>query len=135
MIQEALEHHPEPLHISIDWEDQIAPQHRPVADWWHLVLGDTRDPQTFQKVAYIAELRRAGVIFIDTDHNYDQMKAELGLWGPLADEQTVWLFHDTWMYGPPNVEMTRAIVEYAAANGWVYDDYRKDSHGLGRMRK
>lgn len=135
MFQEALETHHSPLHISVDWEDLISPEHRPTVPWWHLVRGDTSDPRTAIDVIRICAPRNPGVIFIDTDHNYAQMKAELLVWGPLADDSTVWLFHDVMMYGPENVEMVRAIKEYAAANGWTYDVPRLDSHGLGRMRR
>lgn len=133
MIQEGLENHANPLHISVDWEEHSQLK-RPTVPWWHLVKGDSRDSGTQAQVMAIAN-RYPGMIFIDTDHNYDQMKAELALWGRIATDQTVWLFHDTWMYGPPNVEMVRAITEYAEANNWTYEDYRQDSHGLGRMRR
>jgi hypothetical protein len=134
MIQEGLEYHPDPLHISVDWDDQLT-AHRPKVPWWYLVVGDTRDMQTLVEALIISGDRDPGVIFIDTDHNYDQMKAELELWGSLATKETVWLFHDTHLYGTPNVEMTRAIKEYAESHDWIYDDWRQDSHGLGRMRQ
>lgn len=133
MIQEGLENHGDPLHISVDWQDII--ETKPTTPWWHLVIGDSRSEMTMQAVRAVSGARRPGVIFIDTDHNYDQMRAELALWGNLAYDGTVWLFHDTYMYGPPNVDMNTAIMQYAARNGWTYDDYRQDSHGLGRMRR
>jgi hypothetical protein len=75
------------------------------------------------------------VIFIDTDHNYQQMYTELRLWSQIAGGKTVWLFHDTWMYGPHNVDMVRAITEFADIYGYEYADLRTDSHGLGKMWK
>jgi hypothetical protein len=135
MIQDALADHPNPLHISVDWQDVIAPEHRPKTPWWHLVLGDTREDSTFFKVLHIASPRRPGVIFIDTDHNYKQMQTELALWSAIANDKTVYLMHDTWMYGPENVEMNQAIKEYASAFGMQYADLRTDSHGLGKMWK
>ncbi len=135
MIQEGLENHPKPLHVSVDW-DILAHLQRPTVPWWHLVAGDSRSAATYRAVMAIGEgMRYPGVIFIDTDHNYEQMKAELALWNNMAGRDTTWLFHDTWMYGPHNVEMCRAITEFAEANGWTYDDWRQDSHGLGRMRR
>lgn len=137
MFQEALEEHPNPLHISVEGElewlsrpDVVVPK----SAYWRLVCGDSRDESTLLKVVQHADGRHPGVIFIDTDHNYDQMQAELRLWGKIADHQTTWLMHDTWMFGPEHVEMNRAIKEYAAEFGWVYDDLRTDSHGLGRLR-
>lgn len=136
MIQDALEDHPSPLHVSVDWdESNLAPENRPTVDWWHFVKGDTRLAATANCVKQILGTRKAGVIFVDTDHNAVQVKIELELWSQFADDSTVWLFHDTAMYGVPNVEMVRAITEYADANGWRYDEPRTDSHGLGRMRR
>jgi hypothetical protein len=134
MIQEGLAEHPRPLHISVDWQDWLPPENRPSTPWWHLVLGDSRSRDTLFKVMTLAGGRRAGLIFIDTDHNYAQMKAELELWGYLAGRETMWLGHDSHMYGVWNADMMRAVIEYAEREGWVYDDYRQDSHGLWRMR-
>jgi hypothetical protein len=63
------------------------------------------------------------------------MRVELALWGHMAVDETVWLFHDTHLNGTPNTDMVRAVTEYAEANGWTYDDFRNYSHGLGRMRR
>lgn len=135
MIQEGLEEHTNPLHVSVDWEDRLSDDDKPKNPWWHMVIGDSREFSTLEKVLITSQERRPGLIFIDTDHNYNQMKAELELWGQIATDDTVWLFHDTWMYGPPNIEMVSTIINYAEVNGWKYDDLRTDSHGLGRMRK
>ncbi len=97
------------------------------------MLGDSRAPHTRDRVLDIAGWRRPGLIFIDTDHTYDQMRDELALWHHIAGYDTVWLMHDTHMGGNYNL-MTDAIKDFAAANGWVYDDFRTEAHGLGRMR-
>lgn len=137
MIQDALELHPTPLHISVDWEDLIAREHRPVAPWWRLVIGDSRSSETLTHVQSLVgtSARRAGLIFIDTDHNYQQMSAELALWNALADDSTIWLGHDSWMFGVWNADMMRAVTEFADQYGWTYDDLRQDSHGLWRLSK
>ena len=135
IIQDELALHATPLHVSVDWSDQIAPEHRPAVKWWHFVKGDTREMSTLVKVHEVPVPHAAGVIFIDTDHNYEQMKAELALWKVLANDKTIWLFHDTQLWGKHNADMCRAIDEFAAAEGWQYDDLRTDSHGLGRLRR
>ncbi len=131
-IQEGLVGAREPLHISVDHQDYM--EIKPDVPWWHLVMGDSRQIATYVDVARIARGRIAGLIFIDTDHNYEQMSRELPIWALAAEHgTTTWLFHDTWMHGECN-HMNDAIKEFAAANGWTYEDWRTDAHGLGRMR-
>lgn len=136
-IQRGLGWHRDPLHVSVDQnEDQVKHmRYVPVVGWWSYVCGDSRSLETLEKVKSVAGGRKAGLIFIDTDHVYEQMAAELPVWAEMADEDTVWLFHDTWMFGCWNEGMCKAIVEFAQANGWEFEDYRKETHGLGRMRK
>jgi len=135
-IQQGLEQYFEPLHVSVDHQDYMT--WKPDVDWWKLVIGDSRDPFTAQRVAIIMAKslvnRYAGLIFIDTDHTPGQITKELELWNPFAGNETVWLFHDTYMNGIYN-PMTDAIKEWAEENGWIYEDVSKESHGLGRMRK
>src|SRR5215510_6625435 len=87
-IQEGLlDHHPYPIHISVDHQDYMQWKPSKMAEW-QLVIGDSRDPETKAKV-YNAFYRWGislrdyglGLIFIDTDHTYEQMKAELAVWG------------------------------------------------------
>jgi cephalosporin hydroxylase len=136
-IQEGLASHPDPLHVSVDYQDRMVV--KPEVPWWHLVIGDSRSPETVNGVLWKASLpdgcRLPGLIFIDTDHDYDQMRPELATWSPLATPETVWLFHDTWMFGVRNESMIRAIEEFAKPNGWRYEDFRAVPHGLGRMTK
>jgi hypothetical protein len=131
-IQQGLVGNADPLHISVDIEDRMTWE--PDVPWWHKIIADDRLPETRDRAAAIAGNRKAGVIYIDTVHGYDQMKAELELWSVLADDQTEFLFHDTWEYGSYNVRMNIAIIEFASATGREFIDWRQDMHGLGRMR-
>jgi hypothetical protein len=130
-IQRGLEHHPDPLHISVDIDDRMT--WKPNVPWWHHVIGDDLRYATLRKVIDIGPLRYPGLIFIDTIHSYEHMQAELNLWSTLATQETVWLFHDTWSCKG----MTAAIESFAQLHGWKYEDYRKDTGvyqcGLGRM--
>jgi len=132
-IHEGLAGHPNPLHISVDHQDYMAV--KPEVPWWHLVIGDSREFSTLVNAVLISHPRMPGLIFVDTDHVYDQMLAEVALWSRLATDETVWLFHDTHMFGVRNDEMIRAIEEFATENGWVWEDWKTEPHGLGRMRK
>ncbi len=119
----------EPLFISVDHQDYM--QFKPTVSWWHLVIGDSRSTFTADAVEHILT-DRPDIIFIDTDHTPEQIKMELEVWRPLAKLTTVWLFHDTYMMGKYN-PMTDAIKEFAAKNGWQYEDVFTEAHGLGRM--
>ena len=120
------------LHVSVDINLYQPCYERPEVDWWWKVTGDSRDPRTLLKVQGIVGGLRADVIFIDTHHTYEVMKAELALWPAMANDRTIWLFHDTWMLGAYNT-MTDGIKEYAQSAGLVYEDLSVDSHGLGYM--
>ncbi|MFA5352618.1 MAG: class I SAM-dependent methyltransferase [Thermodesulfovibrionales bacterium] len=125
------------LHISIDINSEHPAYDRPTEPYWYKVSGDSRSQEAFNKVLdtvanYSLGDRTPDIIFIDTDHTYEQMQLELELWDRLAGPNTIWLFHDTWMGGPYN-HMTDAIKEFAAAHGLVYKDLSKASHGLGWM--
>lgn len=100
---------------------------------WRFVQGDTRERSTLDAVVAIST-PVFDVIFIDTEHTYDQMQAELALWGEVSCADTTWVFHDTWMHGRYN-HMTDAIKIYAAEHQLRYMDYSKECHGLGLMFK
>lgn len=123
----------DPLHISVDIDDRMI--WWPPVPWWRIIVGDDLLQETFDRVVNLCGSRQPGLIFIDTIHSYAHMQAELKLWSPLAAADTVWLFHDTWTCRG----MTQAIQEFAASNGWAYEDYRRDTGvyqcGLGRMVK
>jgi cephalosporin hydroxylase len=102
--------------------------------WEHYILGDSREQSTVEKVKKIIGDRPADLIMIDTIHEYDFLKQELKMWQEFADKNTVWLFHDTWMFGAYN-HMTDAIKEFAAESGiWEYVDITQETHGLGMLR-
>ncbi|MFA6992853.1 MAG: class I SAM-dependent methyltransferase, partial [Candidatus Gracilibacteria bacterium] len=115
--------------------------------WQHYLLGDSREQSTVDKCRKIlceihqsAESfpypyeKKADLIFIDTVHEYDFLKIELNIWKQLAHEKTVWLFHDTWMFGFYN-HMTDAIKEFAEESGiWEYVDITQEAHGLGMLK-
>jgi predicted SAM-dependent methyltransferase len=121
------------LHISVDIE-VAKPKERPTAPYWHMVHGDSRLMGTVDRAKLILGERKADLIYIDTDHTYEQMQCELEVWSTLARPDTIWLFHDTWMFGPYN-HMTDAIKEFAAAHPpLTFIDLTHESHGLGLMR-
>jgi cephalosporin hydroxylase len=123
------------MYISIDNDGGHAPEaNYPQVPYWVFLVGDSRDPLTRSAIQRWAEDRKPDLIFIDTHHVYEHMEQELKVWGSYAHDKTLWLFHDTYMFGPRN-HMVDAIQEWADANGWEYFDIRTDQHGLGGMRK
>lgn len=122
----------EPLHVAVDYIDNLLV--RPTDPWFHLVVGDSRDAATMEAVKEIAENRKANVIFIDTIHQYEFLKRELEVWLEMANSETVWLFHDTWMLGTYNY-MTEAIIEFAEAHPeWEYVELSRECNGFGMLR-
>lgn len=119
--------------VSVDRLDQILPERRPVLPYWHLVIGDSRSPDTVAEAKAHLGNDRPDLIFIDTHHTYEVMAAELAVWSPLAAPSCTWLFHDTWMLGKYN-RMTDAIREFAARNSaWYYADLSRGDNGLGAL--
>lgn len=125
---------PYPLHISVDNDPASFACFKPSSPWWTFVLGSSHDPETLTAVRAIAGAWSPGIIYIDTVHTPEFIAPELELWGQISGDETVWLFHDTWIWGAPNA-MRDPIIAYAAKNGWVYEDWRTEAHGLGRMRR
>lgn len=121
------------FYLTIDG-DITNPDEPPDLPYWSIIHGRSEHPQTL----YQAQIALGGdppdILFIDTDHTREQLTAELALWGAIAGPATVWLFHDTWMFGTYN-PMVEAIDEYIAKYPeWEYIELTKDSHGLGMMR-
>lgn len=113
---------------------QLFSQFRPNVPYWHFVSGDSTKPETREAVEQIAGERKPDIIFIDTIHDYEHMSRELAVWGSYAHDGTIWLFHDTYMFGVYN-HMTEAIKGFAQANGWEYWDISTEMHGFGGMRR
>ena len=124
---------PEALWVSVDITDHISKDCRPKISNWFMVTGDSREPSTVNKVGKILKEKKADFIFIDTIHDKDFLAKELVAWSVLADENTVWTFHDTWMMGNYN-PMTDAIKEFAIKNPqWMYADLSKECNGFGAL--
>lgn len=120
------------LYISVDW-DPAVPLEKPDLDYWHMVYGWSTKNTTLEQVKGICGNRKADIIFIDTTHNYETLSLELRVWSNLADQNTLWIFHDTYMYGQYN-HMTDAIKDFCKNfSEWEFIDYTKESHGLGMM--
>lgn len=120
------------MHIGVD-NDADRPYEKPSHGVWFEVHGDSRDLATRYRVQELLMGRPVDILFIDTDHTYDQMQKELEVWSPIAGPSTLWIFHDTHMMGEYN-HMTDAIKEFTQANGWTFIDHSREAHGLGLMR-
>lgn len=106
----------------------------PDFDFWHFVQGNSGIPSTVDSVLKICGVRKADVIFIDTDHTYEHLTRELSpeCWPRVAHSKTVWLFHDTYsLPGGQRHPLTNAAEEFARRIGRVYTDISKESNGLG----
>ncbi len=123
---------PDRLHILVDIDPE-RPQEKPqYYDYWKVVTGASEDIKTRIAVEDILDHRYPDIIFIDTVHTYEQMKPEMEIWMRIASPQTLWLYHDTWIWGVYN-RMTDAVKE-SAVDGWEYLDQSKLAHGMGVLR-
>lgn len=125
------------LLISVDI-DPARPEVRPTFEGWRKVTGDSRDAMTFVDAVSLKVADAPGVgvdlIYIDTVHEYEFLARELKLWYAFATSNTIWLFHDTFMFGQYN-HMTYAIIDFCVAHPeWEYIEVTKESHGMGMMR-
>lgn len=129
--------HPTKCMISVDSEED-RPHEVPTVPWWFMIHGKTEDRMTAEKARTLlyshCQRLTADLIYVDTEHTFEQIIKELWVWSMFSTDRTIWLFHDTWMFGVYNT-MTDAIKQYAETFGWIYEDITKDSHGLGMMRK
>jgi hypothetical protein len=121
------------MHVLVD-TDPERPQEKPPYDYWKVVTGASESEETMDAVDTLIQNHYADIIFIDTVHTYEQMKPEMCLWTELqwSGTRTLWLYHDTWMFGVYN-HMTEAIKEFAV-DGWEYVDHSKLAHGMGVLR-
>ena len=76
------------------------------------------------------EIEETDLLFIDTDHTYDQIKKELELHGNKARKFII--FHDTaWAH-----EMNQAIKEFMEANPhWVDEEEVMNNHGFKIIKR
>jgi len=121
-----------PLHTwtTVDIVDLIPVEDRPTELDWKMIVGSSIDPEVMRKVL---DRGMPDLVFIDTLHTYDQMKAELALWVPAVTCPCTWLFHDTWMHGRRGA-VRDAITDYADSHlGAKYRDLSKENNGLGMM--
>lgn len=95
-----------------------------IADCSHLYRGHTQWTfiQSDSTAPYIADRvlddgQRIDVLFIDTEHTYQQAKLELNYWSPRMRDTGVILMHDTETF--PGVK--RAAIEFARSQDWRLD--------------
>jgi len=124
---------PDKLYISVDI-DTDKPMEKPDLPYWHIVYGPSEEESAAIAVEPLMAGRKADIIFIDSIHTYEHMKLEHQWFSRFADENTTWIYHDTWIWGPYN-PMTDAAKQYAEANGLIYEDVTVLSHGLGMVSK
>lgn len=126
--------YPPKLHLIVD-VDPERPQIRPTNTKHYkckVVTGDSRARDTYERVLTESEDDLIDLVYIDTEHTYEVMKAELANWGPLLSRNTLVVFHDTWMFGAYN-HMTDAIREWANERDWEFNDFTEVSHGFGLL--
>lgn len=131
-------------HIGVDIHEAISGPWVPQSDWWQFVSGDSRSAGTVCRVRNLltvdtdgggSEFLTPDILYIDTMHEYPQLKAELAVWKALVGPNTLLLFHDTHMGGQYN-SMTDAIRELEASDlaaSHRYVQISTECEGLGAL--
>lgn len=123
------------LFVSVD-NNPDKPDVKPSIPCWEKVTADSRSSLAKADVwdLLCGSSIEVDLIYIDTDHTYFQLAAELINYFPMAGPSTIWLFHDTWMSGVYN-PMTDAILDFCKLYPeWEYVEITRESHGLGMMK-
>ena len=122
------------LMVSVDLEKNFTDYRIPTDSWWHFIQGSSIDSSTLLSVGTLLNGQKIGLIFFDTDHNPDQIIAELNAWIPYCDENTIYIFHDT-----AALEMfpgyTDAIIKWANDNNLLYTIVSSNGQGLSIVTK
>ncbi len=87
----------EKLFITVDIDPE-RPAEKPNLPYWHAVYGPSEEMSTALAVADILKGVVPHLIFIDTIHTYEHLKKEHEVWKWLSNDNTVWLYHDTWIW-------------------------------------
>ena len=124
--------HESTQHISVNLHP-VGGGWEPINGQWKFIQGDSREISTVEAVKELLE-DTPGIIYIDTEHTYATLKRELEIWLQIADEDTLYLFHD--VVGFP--EMTVALLEAVAPGGSLHDTHyylliEETCSGLGAL--
>jgi hypothetical protein len=90
---------------------------------WHFVCCDSRDPAPLAVAGFPSTI---DVLFIDTLHEYEQVRDELSIWGPRVSRSGIVLLHDTDTFP----EVRHAAEDYARRKGFR-SEFLPSSNGLG----
>jgi cephalosporin hydroxylase len=93
------------LSVDVDERSAKVAEGHPKWTFWH---GSSTDPATVDDIDPI------DLLLIDTEHTYEQARAELALWGPHVAAGGTICMHDPETF--PGVR--RAATEFAASKGW-----------------
>lgn len=77
---------------------------------------------------------KVDVIFIDTEHKYDQLKRELEAWYPHMKPNCIMMFHDT-ENPKDNFGIRRALTEFISNHPEFKTKFYKEWSGLGILRR
>lgn len=107
----------------------IAPVHGELGNWIGKIP-DWRFYQTNDLPYYYKLPPTAGIIFVDTEHNYPQTIQEIRAYAPHLNRTGVMLFHDT--DTKLGFTVNKAMLEYADKFGWLCY-FWPNNNGLGVM--
>jgi predicted O-methyltransferase YrrM len=95
--------------------------------YWTFIHGDSTDREKAVESGLPGEL---DVIFIDTEHRYNQVIMELLTWSNFLKQDGIIMVHDVESYPATH----KACEDFAVENKWQYK-IRSGSNGLGLLTK
>ncbi len=82
-----------------------------------------------EKKGFVDDIAFIDLLFIDTDHNYNQLRTELEIWEPFVKRGGMIVMHDVETFP----EMAKAAAEFADEYKKIYT-VRSGSNGLGVLK-
>jgi len=82
------------------WKSIIYKRFKKHGQKLHIVLSDSHNEQTLNKVKTILKSEKLDFLFIDGDHSYEGVKRDFEMYAPLVKEGGIVAFHDVCPHPP-----------------------------------
>lgn len=124
------------LMISVDIDDQLSPERKPIEEYWHFILGNSSAQRVYDDARVLMGDNKFDLVFIDSYHAAYHAKDEMNLWSPLFDDKAVILFHDIWDdLSNKETSLSTGLKEVSANLGYSFETFSQLGHGLAKLVK
>lgn len=128
------------IDIDIREHNKVAIESHPMANWIHMIEGSSVAPNIIKKVNDIAKKYKNIMVFLDSNHTYEHVLAELNAFAPLVSVESYCVVFDTFVedmpvdlfpnrpWAPGNSPKT-AVCEYIKK----YPKFEIDNHVFNKL--